>query len=249
MEYKIHILISLILWVNLYSKELPINTIAYKIYKNECNLKKENLVYWSDQENFPSLGIGHFIWYPKGVKKPFLESFPKLIKYFEDNGVKLPSWLNHKTAAPWRDKQEMLTSPKRLQLQKLLLNNMDLQALFIQKKIKEILPKLLQATPKQQKRHVKKMFNNLSKTTMGAYILTDYLNFKGSGTNPKERYKNQGWGLLQVLLCMKNNPNPNVEFAKCAKIILLRRVKNAPSSTKEEHWIKGWFNRIDTYTK
>ena len=39
--------------------------IGEKIFRNEAAGKKENLVYWNSGENFPSLGIGHFIWYRK----------------------------------------------------------------------------------------------------------------------------------------------------------------------------------------
>jgi len=33
----------------------------------------------------------------------------------------------------------------------------------------------------------------------GAYILIDYINFKGDGINKGERYQGKGWGLYQVL--------------------------------------------------
>ena len=29
--------------------------------------------------------------------------------------------------------------------------------------------------------------------------MIDYVNFKGDGLKPTERYKGEGWGLLQVL--------------------------------------------------
>ncbi len=249
MEYKIRIIILLFLCTLVFATPLSKNSIAYKIYKNECNAKIENLLHWNKGENFPSLGIGHFIWYPKGVDEKFEESFPEFIKYLEQKSTKLPTWLNNTTNAPWKDKQQMQNSPKSIEIKNLLKNTMHLQALFMQQKIKNILPKLLKSTPKNKQPHVKKMFNKLQKTTMGAYILTDYLNFKGSGTNPKERYKNQGWGLLQVLLCMEDKRDPAFSFSQCAKKILLQRVKNAPSSRGEKRWLKGWFNRINTYTK
>jgi len=37
------------------------------------------------------------------------------------------------------------------------------------------------------------------------------------------------------------------EFAKCAKKVLQERVKNSPPERGEKRWLKGWFNRIDTY--
>ena len=78
------------------------------------------------------------------------------------------------------------------------------------------------------------------------YALIDYVNFKGEGISEKERYKNQGWGLLQVLEHM-NPENQNImqEFARSADYVLTRRVENAPRD--ETHWLTGWRKRINTY--
>ncbi|HEX4630297.1 MAG TPA: hypothetical protein VH188_04970, partial [Chthoniobacterales bacterium] len=51
--------------------------IGNKIWQNECGGTVAGLTSWNAGENFASLGIGHFIWYPKGVRGPFDESFPK----------------------------------------------------------------------------------------------------------------------------------------------------------------------------
>jgi hypothetical protein len=40
-------------------------TIGRQIWKNECGGTQEGLTSWNKGEEFPSLGIGHFIWYPK----------------------------------------------------------------------------------------------------------------------------------------------------------------------------------------
>ena len=57
--------------------------IGEKIFRNEAAGKKENLVYWNSGENFPSLGIGHFIWYRKNQTEIFDESFPKLVDFYK----------------------------------------------------------------------------------------------------------------------------------------------------------------------
>ena len=49
--------------------------IGKKIWQNECNGTVAGLTSWNEGENFASLGIGHFIWYPKGQRGPFDESF------------------------------------------------------------------------------------------------------------------------------------------------------------------------------
>jgi len=97
--------------------------------------------------------------------------------------------------------------------------------------------------------HVKVQFQRIAAYEEGYYLLIDYLNFKGSGLNAKERYKGQGWGLMQVLSCMPDTGDAKAEFATCAKQLLKQRVENSPKSRGEKHWLKGWFNRIDTYIK
>ena len=63
----------------IFSKE--IDKVADLIFKNEAGGKKENLIVWNKGEEFPSLGIGHFIWYPKNYEGNFEESYPKLKNY------------------------------------------------------------------------------------------------------------------------------------------------------------------------
>jgi len=61
--------------------------IGKKIWQNECNGTVAGLTAWNEGEDFPSLGIGHFIWYPKGVRGPFDESFPKFVELTFVSGV------------------------------------------------------------------------------------------------------------------------------------------------------------------
>ena len=247
MAYQVRIFVTLCICSTLYATQLQKDSIAYKIYQNECGANPKNLIHWNKGENFPSLGIGHFIWYPKGIHERFEESFPKFIHYLKTQHIILPKWLENQTYAPWNSKQEMTQSNKTKQLQTFLIHTIPQQAIFIKNRLVNILPKLLKATPKERQKHLLRMFYTLKHSPNGDYILIDYLNFKGDGTNPKERYKNQGWGLLQVLLMMKDTSNPQAEFIKCAKEILTKRVKNAPPSRGEKRWLTGWFNRLNTY--
>ena len=63
-------------------KEL--DSIGRRVWQNECGGTRDGLTSWNTGEDFASLGIGHFIWYPKGQRGPFEESFPKLAKYLAD---------------------------------------------------------------------------------------------------------------------------------------------------------------------
>src|SRR5438552_2458271 len=74
--------------------------IGRKVWRNECGGTVEGLTSWNAGENFASLGIGHFIWHPQGVNGPFDESFPKLLRFFESNGIKSPSWLSPEVKCP-----------------------------------------------------------------------------------------------------------------------------------------------------
>lgn len=233
MEYHIRLLV-LFFAVSLFG--MDVKTIAQKIYQNECASNPKYLVHWNKGESFPSLGIGHFIWYPKGINERFEESFPKFVAYLTYHDKPVPTWL--KGDAPWHTKEQMLGSGKAKELKKLLLETMDLQASFMAERLQNVLP---------QDAHIKKQFRRVAQSEQGYYLLIDYLNFKGEGTNPKERYADTGWGLMQVLGCMQGTGDAKHEFANCAKKVLQERVKNSPLERGEKRWLKGWMNRIDTY--
>ena len=44
--------------------EAELDWVGQQIFRNECSAKKACLVQWNKGEAFPSLGIGHFFWYP-----------------------------------------------------------------------------------------------------------------------------------------------------------------------------------------
>src|SRR5690606_20084795 len=70
--------------------------IASRIAWNETGGLDRHLTHWGEGEEFPSLGIGHFIWFPAGVDAPFDESFPALVAYVEQNAgdaAPMPGWL------------------------------------------------------------------------------------------------------------------------------------------------------------
>ena len=77
--------------------------VGAQIFRNECAGKLECLVHWNEGEDFPSLGNGHFIWYPKGLHGRFGESFTALIPYIPPRQVTMPEWLRKRDpmAAPW----------------------------------------------------------------------------------------------------------------------------------------------------
>jgi len=228
--------------------------IARKIWRNESNETIDGLTAWNEGEGFPSLGIGHFIWYPKGVNGPFTESFPQFIAFAKQQGI-TPPVLARYADAPWSSRQEFksqFNSPQMVELRNWLANNLTLQADFIITKSLSSLGKIINATSPADRARVHANYQKVAATPNGQYALIDYVNFKGEGINPKERYNGQGWGLLQVLLNMQNVPSGQpaaAEFATSAKRTLGQRIANSPKERGEKRWKSGWFNRCATYAQ
>lgn len=222
---------------------------AERIYFNECCAKKENLVHWKVGEDFPSLGIGHFIWYSEGQQGPFEEGFPLFIDYCQKAAVILPSFLQEHRHCPWKTRQEFLQAPKKTidELTSFFLKTKALQARCIAERLYGSLPKITAHLSTDEKKLIEKRFAKIASCPAGMYALIDYVNFKGEGVNKSERYNNRGWGLLQVLEEMKDQDDVMASFRDAAKKVLAIRVANAPSERNEGRWLQGWCNRIDTY--
>lgn len=227
--------------------------IGKKIFQNECSSKIERLVWWNNGENFASLGIGHFIWYPKDVNGPFEETFPQLLAFFKRNNVDLPKWLEVNAPCPWNTKDEFLAQsqePKRKELQELLARTMPLQAIFIGMRLDNALPKILSGMNEEKRAQAKKQIAQLLNNAEGKFALIDYLNFKGDGTAASERYQGKGWGLQQVLEQMGDKSDNSLdEFINSAKFLLEQRVKGSPTERHEEKWLPGWLARVERYRK
>ncbi len=225
--------------------------IGEKIWRNECAGTVEGLTSWNKGENFASLGIGHFIWYPAGKKERFEETFPALLQFFLKEGVDLPSWLKTASGCPWSSRDgfyEEIHSSKMESLRQILFDTRHLQAIFIANRLENALPQMLESCSQADKVKILDLFQRLAKDAGGLYALIDYLNFKGKGTSLEERYRGQGWGLLQVFQHIPSTSSqPLVDFVEAAKAVLKQRVQNSPPERHEERWLKGWFNRLDTY--
>jgi hypothetical protein len=231
-----------------------LDSIGRRVWQNECGGTREGLTSWNTGENFASLGIGHFIWYPKGVNGPFEESFPALVRFLSTNGAKLPGWLKAEDDCPWNTRAEFLAAAKgekMTELRDLLANTIQLQAHFLAQRMETSLPKMLESAPKAQRGKIKANYEKLAATQRGTFALIDYVNFKGEGTKETERYKGEGWGMLQVLAGMgeSEGASPAALFARSAEDVLTRRVRNAPVDRHEERWLSGWKNRVRAYVQ
>jgi hypothetical protein len=229
--------------------------IGKRVWQNECNGTVSGLTSWNQGEDFASLGIGHFIWYPKGRRGPFDESFPKLVTFISNRGAKLPTLLlgpGAGLACPWKSRAEFVRAQNSIemnQLRRFLVGTIDLQAEFLVARLQAALPKMLAEAAPADRINVQQQFERLTKTPQGCYALVDYVNFKGEGVLQTERYQGQGWGLLQVLEAMQGSSEADAadEFARAAKAVLTRRVQNAPPARHESQWLTGWLRRVNSY--
>lgn len=235
--------------------ESSLHQIGLKVWQNECRGTLDGLICWNENEEFPSLGIGHFIWYPENTPKKFTETFPALIEFLtvklKENDKEIPSWIKSKKGFPWKSREEFLAdkrSKKMQQLRDLLSDTLDLQIVFLLDQFKASENQLASHLSDKQRSYIAK----LKETEKGAYALIDYCHFKGTGLAETERYRGEGWGLLQLLQTMPEEVSDEElmqEFVTAGKKVLARRVKNAPIHRKEEQWLKGWSQRLETYLK
>jgi hypothetical protein len=226
--------------------------IGKKIWRNECNGTVAGLTSWNAGEDFASLGIGHFIWYPKGKRAPFEESFPEFVAFMQADAVAVPQWLQGR--CPWSTRSEFESaqaSPQMTELRQFLARTIDLQAHFLVDRLDRALPKMLDETAPANRANVQRQYKRVATSLQGCYALVDYVNFKGEGVLHTERYRGQGWGLLQVLEQMQGTTAATdavTEFSRAAAAVLVRRVKNSPPERHESRWLPGWLKRVHSYT-
>lgn len=232
--------------------------IGENIWYYESNYQVDRLdlmTFWNEVEPFPSLGIGHFIWPPESYKGVFAKGrFHFFLQFLHEQGVALPLWLQQGRYCPWETRDEfyaVFDSERMKELRNLLLTTKSYQALFMLETVKEFCSDIDQQYPFEHP--VLDYLRQLLSSSQGLFILVDYLNFKGSGTdtgsNLSVKYKGQGWGLLQVLETMNLSEGTPLAkaFSVAAKTLLQQRVNNAPNPEAEALWIPNWFARMDSY--
>ncbi len=228
--------------------------LGEQIYRNECNSRPSCLTSWNAGEDFPSLGIGHFIWYQEDQDEIFEETFPALLAFLGDKGIVLPPWLKAPATAdnPWRDRDsfnQSQQSGRMRELRDLLLMTAPLQAEFIVHRFYATRDSIVSSFEPAEQAQARQVIEQLASMhpPYGQYALIDYLHFKGSGLNPAENYQGKGWGLKQVITAMMEQQVSLETFAAAATAVLDRRIENAPPVRDESRWQAGWHKRIKTY--
>ena len=236
--------------------------IGQKIWLNETGGKIDAITSWNANEEFASLGIGHFIWFPVGKWLPYEESFPALLESMRKKNVRLPAWLDQTQipANPWTSRAEFrknANSPQMKELRRFLFDTVAEQTQFMMARAQGAMEKILKTTlDGAEREHLVIQFTRVVRASENFYPLIDYINFKGEGTNPNESAMNretgrrQGWGLKQVLLRMNGTTDDpkavRAEFADAAQFVLQQRIRNLPSNRVFE---TGWLRRVATYRR
>ena len=228
--------------------------LGEQIYSNECNANFECLTSWNSGEDFPSLGIGHFIWFRADQQSTFEETFPQLIEFMNTKNAPVPSWLNEKSDpnSPWTSRKNFYAnfdSREMKELRNFLAQQKALQVEFIVLRFNQTLNKIVLDFPESVRSEIEDILRTLisSQDSLGLYALIDYVHFKGTGLSQKERYLGHGWGLRQVLNEMLQKPVTLPSFVESAENVLARRVINAPVERNERQWLAGWSKRLKTY--
>jgi hypothetical protein len=228
--------------------------LGEQIYNNECSRQSDCLTSWNAGEDFPSLGIGHFIWYQSDQEEIFEETFPLLLAFLESRAIASPSWIIEAGYnSPWRTRQRFLDDfcdPRLVDLRSFLLQHITEQTQFIVQRFEKGIARIIESSEKTDQEILETRFLQVANASppYGLYALIDYVNFKGEGISPLERYKGQGWGLKQVLENMSNNGiEPLQQFIISAQQTLELRVYNSPDDRDETRWIRGWTRRLNTY--
>jgi len=231
--------------------------IAEQIFANECSSEISCLTSWNNGEDFPSFGLGHFIWYRQDQQEIYQETFPDLIDFYHSQGIDTPNWITElpEQDSPWQDRSQFYAEfddYRLTELREFLQQTLASQARFIVQRQERALTKILAQSPPQQRQAIGKLYRAIAaaEPPLGRYALIDYVNFKGEGIAASERYQGQGWGLLQVLQTMLAYPSDQPlmsRFSDAAAEVLRRRVGNAPVERNEQRWLTGWLNRVDTY--
>lgn len=235
--------------------------VGRQVWMNESGGRPEGVTAWNEAEDFPSLGIGHFIWFKAGGHPQFEESFPRVVAYMRAKGARPPAWLDTRPVppCPWQSKAQFyreFQSPRMVELRRFLLDTVPLQTQYLLERAEAAVPKMLAVLPQRAERvHLVGQLERIVRSSPDLYPLIDYVNFKGEGISAKEtafdaqRQRPEGWGMRWLLVEMRGTetgPAALAEFSRAAKAVLDRRIKNHPASAR---WRLGWHKRCDTYRR
>src|SRR5215471_13639376 len=85
------------------------NKVGHKIWINETRGDRNAITSWNANEEFASLGIGHFIWFPAGKTAPFDKIFPRFLGFLRQQNAGFPPGLDGPQFPPclWERKKNL----------------------------------------------------------------------------------------------------------------------------------------------
>lgn len=244
----------LLLTPKLYASPLSAEDYAWigqKIGHNETGGQIKFLTYWSPAEEFPSFGIGHFIWIPQGVNVPFEATFTQMVQFVSQTQP-TPEWVQG-AYPPWQTREKFnaaLDSSEMQVLREWLIETQPQQTEFIIQRFQQRTDDILNQLSNRRFAHIQPLLKQLLQDRAGTFAVIDYANFKGYGDNPMERYQGEGWGLLQVFDRMPADLAADEvlpAFVEAAEAVLQRRIELSPPERNEARWMRGWSNRLVDY--
>jgi len=242
----------------------------------EFNRDPARIVEWNEGESFPSAGIGHYLWYPKyedSAPPDFEESFPLFfLNLFQTQcfqGVFPPILKYESTSgkiafAPWKNREEFLREAARgfnkpltpLAELKNFLNSAPVQICQVNFQIERLKATVREIFAAVSDRQFEDYFYKVFRSQGGPTAVLDYVNFKGTGMNPREVIRDpQGrefrWGLRQVLEQGRRKFEsehgamaPLSAFKNAGIDVLTERARIQPSVAR---FLPGWINRLNSY--
>ena len=225
--------------------DAELSQIGRKVWINECDGTVAGLTSWNEGEAFASLGIGHFIWYPAGMRGPFEESFPPLARYLAAHAQPVPEWMLG--ACPWRTREDFVAAQDTRRMEELrgmLAATVPLQAQFIARRMRASLPKML-AAAYPAAAEIRRNFERLE-AYRRRHLRADRLRQLQRRRHPRDRaLQRRGLGPPPSPRGHARQRRCDREFSEAAKAMLERRVRNSPPARHEERWLPGWEARVD----
>jgi hypothetical protein len=225
-------------------------SIGNRVWKNECGGSRDGLTSWNAGEDFASLGIGHFIWYPKGPHGPFEESFPKLVKFLVANGAKVPEVVARRGLSVEFARGISGGISERT-------NEGIARAAFRNHSPAKPLPRAAHGgEPAQNARRSACRTARQCARAIPTHAVDQRRHVRVDRLRELQRRRDESrralqrrrLGLLQVLAGMQGTgAGAPKEFSASAAATLTRRVQNSPPARNEQRWLPGWKNRVRAY--
>jgi hypothetical protein len=174
-----------------------LHKLAANVLRNETGCRPMDIVKWNKNENFPSLGLMHSIWFPPGVNHAYGQSFPEMWQFLRKKALAagsppVPAFMqSEKTGAAWAETEfrvpdretadEIATLKKFLAEPKVL----EWQKEFIVRRAQKSFSRVLAAIePGPKRQEAFSYLKRLLATDRGVISVIDYVNFKGEGLIP-----------------------------------------------------------------